>query len=77
MFEESEAPAGIDELAADLRAAIAAGLVPELDVELCAASMVAVALELGERLTDSGEPDVERTTRFAADLFLAAIVPAS
>ena len=36
MFEESEAPAGIDELAADLRAAIAAGLVPELDVELCA-----------------------------------------
>ena len=77
MFEESEAPAGIDELAADLRAAIAAGLVPELDVELCAASMVAVALELGERLTDSGEPDVERTTRFATDLFLAAIVPAS
>ena len=52
MFEESEAPAGIDELAADLRAAIAAGLVPELDVELCAASMVAVALELGERLTE-------------------------
>jgi len=77
MFEESEAPAGIDELAADLRAAIAAGLVPELDVELCAASMVAVALELGERVTSSGEPDVERATRFATDLFLAAIVPAS
>jgi len=77
MFEESEAPAGIDELAADLRAAIAAGLLPELDVELCAASMVAVALELGERLTESGEPDVERATRFATDLFLAAIVPAS
>ncbi len=77
MFEESEAPAGIDELAADLRAAIAAGLVPEIDVELYAASMVAVALELGERLTSSGEPDVERATRFAADLFLAAIVPAS
>ena len=52
MFEESEGPAGIDELAADLRAAIAAGLLPELDVELCAASMVAVALELGQRLTE-------------------------
>ena len=58
MFEESEAPAGIDELAADLRAAIAAGLVPELDVELCAAAMVAVALELGQRLTE-GAADVE------------------
>jgi AcrR family transcriptional regulator len=74
MFEESEAPAGIDELAADLRAAIAAGLLPELDVELCAASMVAVALELGERLTESDEPDVERTTRFATGLFLGGVV---
>jgi hypothetical protein len=38
---------------------------------------VAVALELGERLTNSDEPDIERATRFATDLFLAAIVPAS
>jgi hypothetical protein len=77
MFEESEAPAGIDELAADLRAAIAAGLVPELDVELCAASMVAVALELGERLTAGEGIDVERATRFATDLFVVAILPPS
>jgi AcrR family transcriptional regulator len=77
MFEESEAPAGIDELAADLRAAIAAGLVPELDVELCAASMVAVALELGERLTAGEGVDVDRATRFATDLFLVAILPPS
>ena len=77
MFEESEAPAGIDELAADLRAAIAAGLVPELDVELCAASMVAVALELGQRLTERAPPDVEGATRFATDLFLGGIVRAA
>ena len=73
MFEESEAPAGIDELAADLRAAIAAGLMPALDVELCAASMVAVALELGERLTE-GAADVDGATRFATDLFLGGIL---
>jgi AcrR family transcriptional regulator len=77
MFEESETPAGIDELAADLRAAIAAGLVPPLDVELSAASMVAVALELGERLTAGEGIDVERATRFATDLFLVAILPPS
>ncbi len=76
MFEESEAPAGIDELAADLRAAIAAGLVPELDVELCAASMVAVALELGQRLSE-GTADVEGATRFATNLFLGGIVRAA
>jgi AcrR family transcriptional regulator len=77
MFEESEAPAGIDELAADLRTAIAAGLVPELDVELCAASMVAVALELGQRLTEQVSADVDGATRFATDLFLVGIVRAS
>ena len=76
MFEESEAPAGIDELAADLRAAIAAGLMPELDVELCAAAMVAVALELGQRVTE-GAADVDGATRFATDLFLGGIVRAS
>jgi len=76
MFDEPIFGAGIDELAADLRAAIAAGLVPELDVELCAASMVAVALELGQRLTE-GAADVASATRFATDLFLGGIVRAS
>jgi AcrR family transcriptional regulator len=73
MFEQSEAPAGIDELAADLRAAIAAGLLPELDVELCAAAMVAVALELGQRLTERARPDVEGATAFATQLFLGGV----
>ena len=74
MFEESEGPAGIDELAADLRAAIASGLLPELDVELCAAAMVAVGLELGQRLSERVPPDVEGATRFATQLFLAGVV---
>ena len=69
-------PAGIDELAADLRAAIAAGLLPDLDVELCAAAMVAVALELGQRLIEREPPDVEGATRFATQLFLAGVVRA-
>jgi AcrR family transcriptional regulator len=77
MFEQSEAPAGIDELAADLRAAIAAGLLPELDAELCAAAMVAVALELGQRLTERARPDVEGATGFATRLFLVGVVGAT
>jgi hypothetical protein len=38
--------------------------------------MVAVALELGQRLTE-GAADVEQATRFATDLFLGGIVRAS
>lgn len=74
MFEESEGPAGVDELASDLRGAVAAGLVGAVDVELCAAAMVAVALELGQRLTESARPDVEAATGFAARLFLGGVV---
>ena len=42
----------------------------------CAASMVAVALELGQRLAE-GAPDVEAATRFATELFLGGVVRAS
>jgi AcrR family transcriptional regulator len=76
MFEESEGPAGVGELAEDLRAAIEAGELPALDVDYCAAAMVAVGLELGQRLTEQQRPDVERATRFATDLFLGGIVRA-
>jgi AcrR family transcriptional regulator len=74
MFEESEGPAGIDELAEDLRAAIADGLLPPVDVELCAASMVAVGLELGQRLSEQSALEVERATGFATRLFLGGVV---
>jgi AcrR family transcriptional regulator len=74
MFEESEGPAGTGELADDLRAAIAAGELPELDVDFCAGAMVAVGLELGQRLVQREPPDVEGATRFATQLFLGGIV---
>jgi AcrR family transcriptional regulator len=70
MFDESERPAGIDELAEDLRDAIARGDLPPVDVEYCAGAMIAVGLELGERLIRRDPPDVEGATRFATELFL-------
>jgi hypothetical protein len=74
MSEESEGPAGIGELAEDLRAAITRGEMPEVDVDYCAAAMVAVGLELGQRLVEREPADVDGATRFATQLFLGGIV---
>jgi AcrR family transcriptional regulator len=68
-FEDVVLPAGIGELEADLRAAIERGELPPVDVEYCAHSMVAVGLELGQRLVERQPPDVEGATRFASSLF--------
>jgi AcrR family transcriptional regulator len=72
-FGDAVLPAGTDELAEDLRAAIAAGHLPPLDVDYCAHAMIAVGLELGTRLVERTPPDVEGATRFASALFLGAL----
>ena len=54
----------------DLRAAIARGDLPPVDVDYCAHAMVAVGLELGAQLAERTPPDVEGATRFATDLFV-------
>ena len=72
-FGDDVLPASTDELAEDLRAAIAAGHVPPVDVDYCAHAMVAVAVELGTRLVERDPPDVDGATRFAAALFLGAL----
>ena len=72
-FGDAVLPASTDELADDLRDAIAAGHVPPVDVEYCAHAMIAVGLELGTRLAERDPPDVEGATRFASALFLGAL----
>jgi AcrR family transcriptional regulator len=74
LFEASEGPAGIGELAEDLRAAIDRGELPAVDVGYCAGTMVAVGLELGQQLVERDPPDVEGATRFATQLFLGGIL---
>jgi AcrR family transcriptional regulator len=71
-FGDTVLPAGT-ELEADLRAAIAAGALPPVDVEYCAHAMLAVGLELGQRLTERDPPDVEGATRFATALFAGGL----
>jgi AcrR family transcriptional regulator len=73
MFDEPIFGAGVDELAADLRAAIALGIVPELDAEYMAAAMVGAALEVGVTMVRREPPDVEGATRFATSVLLGGI----
>jgi AcrR family transcriptional regulator len=73
MFDEPIFGAGVDELAADLRTAIAAGIVPALDVEYMAAAMVGAALEVGVTMVKREPPDVEGATRFATSVLLGGI----
>jgi AcrR family transcriptional regulator len=75
-FGDAVLPAGTDELAEDLRAAIAAGHLPAIDVDYCAHAMIAVGLELGTRLAERTPPDVEGATAFASALFLGALARA-
>jgi AcrR family transcriptional regulator len=72
-FEDAVLPAGVGELEADLRAAIARGELPPVDIAYCAHAMLAVGLELGQRLLERRPPDVDGATRFASALFLGGL----
>ena len=73
MFDDTQLPASTAELADDLRRAIAAGLIEPLDVDYAAHAMVAVGIELGERLIERDPMDAEGATAFAAGLFLGGL----
>jgi AcrR family transcriptional regulator len=72
-FGDRVVPQGTDELAEDLREAIASGELPEVDIDYCAHAMIAVGLELGTRMLERDPPDVEGATRFATELFLGGM----
>ncbi|MEA2150786.1 MAG: hypothetical protein QOD69_2616 [Solirubrobacteraceae bacterium] len=73
MFDEPIFGAGIEELAADLRAAMRLRIVPRLDPDYMAAAMVGAALEVGVAMVKRDPPDVEGATRFATQVFLGGI----
>ena len=68
-FGDTVLPAGLGELQEDIRAAIARGDLPAVDVGYLAHAMLAVGLELGQELAGQDEPDVEGATAFASGLF--------
>ena len=70
LFNTPGIGAGVDELRADLEQAIAAGLLPPVDVEFTAAAMVGVGFEVGVRMVERDPADPEAAADFAARLFL-------
>jgi len=71
LFDTPAVELGIAELREDLAAHGA--LPPGLDLDALAAAMGGVAFELGIRLSEQDPPDVERTARFASELFLGGM----
>lgn len=73
LFDEPGLLAGVGELEEDLRAAIIAGAMPELDVELMARAMVGAGFEVGVLMLEGDPPDVDHAVAFVTDLFLGGI----
>jgi AcrR family transcriptional regulator len=67
-FGDTVLPAGLGELEEDIRAAVARGDLPDVDVGYLAHAMLAVGLELGQVLAERDPPDVEGATAFVTGL---------
>ena len=72
MFNEPALGAGIEELRADLEAAVAQGRIPPHDADLMAVAMVGAGVEIGLHMVERDPPDVERAVAFVTDVFLGA-----
>src|SRR3712207_6279081 len=70
LFETPALGAGTDELEADLRAGIEAGVVPEHDARHIAAAMVGAGVEIAVRMLESDPPAVDGAVHFPGRLFL-------
>jgi hypothetical protein len=64
--------AGTAELEEDLRAGIAAGVIPEHDTGVMAAAMVGAGLEVGTRVLE-GQTGVEDATELITRVFVAGL----
>jgi AcrR family transcriptional regulator len=73
LFDDPIFGAGVDELLEDVRAAIRAGDIPDLDAEYMAAAMAGAGFELGMRMVAREPVDVEGAAAFASKLFLGGI----
>jgi AcrR family transcriptional regulator len=73
LFDTPALGAGTEELEADLRAGIAAGVVPEHDARYMAAAMVGAGFEIAVRMLEADPPDVDGAVDFCATLFLGGL----
>lgn len=73
LFDTPAVGAGIQELAEDLRGAMAAGVIPEIDVEYAASAIVGAGFEVGAHMLDCSPPDVDGAVAFLTQVFLGGL----
>lgn len=73
MFDDPAIGQGRAELEEDLRGAIARGLVPEHDCAAMATALTGAGVEIGLRLLEEREPDVDGAVRFMTALVLGGL----
>lgn len=71
IFDTPALGASTEELVADLRAGIAAGALPDHDVDFMAAAMVGAGFEVGVRLLERG--DLDAAVDFVTAVFVGAL----
>ena len=72
-FDTPALGAGTEELEADLRRAVDAGLLAPHDARYMAAAMVGGGFEIAVRMLESDPPDVEGAVNFATSLFVGGL----
>lgn len=70
---EASVGAGVDELQADLEAGVEAGVLPPHDTRLLAAAMIGAGLEIGVRMLERDDLDVDGAVAFYATTFVGAL----
>ena len=73
LFDTPALGAGVDELQADLDAAIGQGILPSMDTELMAAAMVGVGFEVGVRMVERQPPAVDAAADLATAIFVGGL----
>jgi len=73
MFDEPSVGAGTEELRDDLDAGVAAGIFPAHDTRLMSAAMIGAGFEVGVRVLDRGEPDVDAAVDLVTTVFVAGL----
>jgi hypothetical protein len=73
MFDAPAIGAGVEELEDDLRAAVAAGLIPAHDTAFMARAMVGASFEVAVLMLDREPVDVDGAVAFVTRLFLGGL----
>jgi AcrR family transcriptional regulator len=72
--DETGFSAGLDDLQADIKRAIRAGLMPPLPLMYMTRAIGAMTFEIGAEMAQRDPPDVEGATKFATDVVLGGLL---